>query len=97
MREPVVLLDQLEAGLGRVEALPGDDAEGEGDQRRPQRDPARVVERRLAFAAQDEDQQRADQRQDQQAGKDPRAGHQRIPPNRYQVAMSATPISIAKA
>ena len=33
-----------------------------------------------------QDQQRADQRQDQQAGEDPRAGHQRIPPNRYQVA-----------
>ena len=43
MREPVVLLDELEAGLGRVEALPGDDAEAERDQRRPQRDPARVV------------------------------------------------------
>ena len=43
VREPVVLLDELEARLGGIEASPGDEAENEGDERRPQRDPARVV------------------------------------------------------
>ena len=97
MREPVALLDKLKAGLGRIEAAPGDEAQREGEQRREQRDPARVSLGRLALARQQQDEQRADQRQRQDAGEDPGAVHRVTPPNRYQVVSAAAPSSIAKA
>ena len=98
VREPVVLLDELEAGLGRVEARPGDEAQHEGEERRAERDPARVALRRLRLAGQEEDERRRREWQDQEAREDPGTGHQqRPPPNRYQVASAATPSSIANA
>ena len=97
VREPVVLLDKLKARLRRVEAAPGDKAQHECDQRREQRDPARVSLGRLAISRQQQDEQRANQRQRQNAGEDPRAVHRVTPPNRYQVVNAAAPSSIAKA
>ncbi len=97
VREPVALLDQLKAGLGRIEAGPGDKAQGERDQGREQRNPARVSLGRFAVARQQQDEQRADERQRQDAGEDPGTVHRIAPLNRYQVVSAAAPISIAKA
>ena len=97
VREPVAFLDKLKARLRRVEAAPGDKAQHEGDQSREQGDPARVSLGRLAIARKQQDEQRANQRQRQNAGEDPRAVHRVTPPNRYQVVSAAAPSSIAKA
>ena len=97
VREPVVLLDELEAGLRRVEAAPGDEAQDEGDEGGEQRNPARVATGRLGVSRQQQDERRSDQRQDQKAREDPGTGHQRAPKKRYQVAKAAAPSSIAKA
>ena len=90
-----MLLEQLKTRLPGIEAPPGDKAQHERDERREERDPARVALRRFRLARQQEDKERADDRQQQEAGEDP--GHQRAPPKRYQVASAATPSSIAKA
>ncbi len=97
MREPVVLLDELEARLRKVKTTPGDEAQNEGDEGGEEGDPARVAPTRLGVSWQQEDEGRPDQGQDQEARKDPGTGHQRAPQNRYQVANAAAPSNIAKA
>ena len=62
--EPRRLLDELEIRLRRVEAPDQDQRHREGDQRGPQRDPARIAAGGFVVAAADIDQQRADQRQE---------------------------------
>ncbi len=80
-----------------IELAPGVNADEEGQDRGPQRDVARVLQRLLRLAAQQRNADRAGDGQDQQRREHPVVGHQRNPPNRYQVASAATPISIAKA
>ena len=58
----------------------------------------RALERTASLvAAQAQDEGRADERQDEEAGEDAEAEHQRAPVARYQVTRAATPISMAKA
>ena len=97
VREPVALLDKLKAGLRKDRSGPGDEAQGKRDQSRKQRNPARISLGRFAVTRQQQDEQRADQRQRQDAGEDPGAVHRVAPLNRYQVVSAAAPISIAKA
>ena len=70
----------------------------EGDRRRPQRDVIDVAPRDLVVAADDQDQQRADQRQEGDDGEDrPVAHREPHAANISQVISAATPISMAKA
>ena len=56
-----------------------------------------MLRRRRVVVALEQDERGADQRQDEEAGENAEAEHQRTPPSRYQVTKAATPISIAKA
>ena len=62
--DPVVVLDELEAGIAAVEARPHPQREHEGDERDDERDPARQFLAGLAVARHEEQDQRADQRQE---------------------------------
>ena len=85
MPEPShALLDELEAGIGGVEQRPGDEREQEGDDRRQQRGPA-DLRSAASSSPQEQDEGGADQRQDDEAGENAEAEHQRTPPSRYQV------------
>ena len=96
--EPGALLDELELGRAGVEAPDQDQRHREGDERGPERDPAGVALAGLVVAAQHQDEQRADQRQEGGDGEDRPARHQCAPPaNMNQVISAATPISMAKA
>ena len=68
-------LDHLEAGIGRIEAAPGDQRQDEGRDRRDQRRPAGVGVDRGLVAALRQDEGGADQRQDQETGEDTEAEH----------------------
>ena len=96
--EPGLLLDELEFGRGGIEAPDQDERDREGDQRGPERDPARIALSGFAVAAHQHDEQRADERQEGGDGEDRPAHHQPTPPaNMNQVMSAATPISMAKA
>ncbi|GCC48686.1 hypothetical protein chiPu_0032850, partial [Chiloscyllium punctatum] len=70
-RKPGRLLDELEVGRGRVEPRHQDQRHREGDQRGPQRDPARrAVGGLVAAPRQQIDQDRTDRRQEGRNGKD---------------------------
>ena len=66
-------------GVAGIEARPGDERKHEGHDRRGERRPAGVGAHRLLVAAQRQDEGRADERQDEQAGEDAEAEHQRAP------------------
>ena len=70
--------------------------EEEGEDRRPQRRPADVAERRFVFATLDENEEHAHQRQESDERKNGPA-HQCALPNMNQVMRAATPIIMAKA
>ena len=96
--EPAALLDELERGGGRVELRPGVAGESEHDAGGGQRRPFRITAaspRPLPRSSQDE--AGADEGQDDQAGQDAEAEHQRAPASRNQVISTVTPISMAKA
>jgi hypothetical protein len=96
--EPLHLLDELKIRLRGIEAPDQDQRHREGDQRGPQRDPARIAPRGLVVAAADIDQQRADYREEGNDGENGPGCHYWPPtPNINQVISPATPISIAKA
>ena len=70
----------------------------EGDERGPERDPARVALDGIRSSPRSTtDEQRADQRQEGDDGEDGPARHQRTPANMNQVISAAAPISMAKA
>ena len=73
--EPGALLDELEVGRGGIEAPDQNERDREGDQRGPQRDPARVARAGLVLAQQG-DEQRAGERQEGDDGEDRPARHQ---------------------
>ena len=62
-------------GSDDIEAEPDEEREDEGDERRPERDVIDVPPRRGPVAANGEDEQRADQRQEGDGGKDRPVGH----------------------
>ena len=95
--EPVRLLDHLEAGLRRVEADPDQKRQHEGEGRRQQRDVADVAPPDLVVVPDQENQGRADERQEGDRGENRPIGHQRELPSIIQVTSAATPISIANA
>ena len=96
--EPRPPLDELEFRRAGIEAPDQHQRDREGDQRRPQRDPARIALLGLAVAAQHHDEQRAGERQEGRDGKDRPAQHQPAPARTMnQVMSAATPISIANA
>ena len=74
--EPGMGLDELEGGACRVEPPPGPERQEERRDCREQRRPARVRAHRHVVAAQRQDEGRADERQDQEAGEDAEAEHQ---------------------
>ena len=96
--EPRGLFDELEIRTRRIETPDQDQRHRKGDQRRPQRDPARIAPRGLVVAAADIDHQRAENRQEGDDGENgPGCHHWPPKPNMNQVINPATPISIAKA
>ena len=96
--QPRRLFDELEIRIGGIEAPDQDQRHRKGDQRGPQRDPARIAPRGLVVAAADIDHQRAEHRQEGDDGEDgPGCHHWPPKPNMNQVISPATPISIAKA
>ena len=96
--EPLRLFDELEIRLRRIETQDQDQRHAEGNQRGPQRDPARIALCGLVVAAADIDQQGSDHRQERDDGEDrPGCHHWPPTPNMNQVISPATPISIAKA
>ena len=60
-------------------------------------DPAGIGPEGLLVATKRENEGCADERQDEEAGKEAEAEHQRAPKTRYQTTRTATPISIPKA
>ena len=100
-RDPVRPLDKLEGGGVRVEVDPQHDRQRKDDQRRPQRDKARVARDHRLVAARDQDEERADQRQKGDEREQRPVAHGLMPlaqcGSRYQVTNAATPISITKA
>ena len=97
LTKPGLLLQKLEAGIGNIKAVPGNQRQNERRQSCDQRRPARIVLHRRAITAQYEKESRADKRQSNQAGENTEAEHQCTPPTRYHVMIAATPISMAKA
>src|SRR5262249_38693110 len=96
--EPGLLLHELELGRAGVEAIEHDQGDREGDERRPQRDPARVAPFGLTVAAHHHDEQRAEQRQEGGDGEDRPAHDPPIRmPNMNQVTGAATPTGLATA
>src|SRR5687768_2712228 len=86
MRQPLAVLDELEAGVARVEAPPQEQRRREGDERHAERD---VAHGPLAFGAVTapagkQHQERAEQRQEDDCGEQ----HQRV---KYQPRIKTTP------
>ena len=94
--EPRPLFQELEFGRARIEAPEQDQRDRKGDERRPQRDPARVAHARFVLV-EERDEQRAGERQEGDDGEDRPARHPCAPENMNQVMKAATPISMAKA
>ncbi len=98
--EPGDLLDELELRRAGVEPRQQDERHREGDDGRPQRDPAGVAPGRLVLAAQHQNEEDARNRQEGRDGEDRPARHQCTPPcveNMNQVISAAAPSSMAKA
>ena len=96
--EPGLPLHELKLRRTRVEAVEQDQRNGEGDERRPQRYPARIAPLGLAVAAHGNDEQGADNGQEGRDGQDrPAHAQPTRPPNMNHVMKAATPISMAKA
>ena len=88
----VRLFDELEIRTGGVEAPDQDQRHREGDQRGPQRDPARVALRGFIVAAAEIDHQRAEHRQEGDDRKDgPGCHHWPPKPNMNQVIRPGDP------
>ncbi len=96
--EPGRLFLELEIRRGRIESPDQDQRHREGDQRRPQRRPARVAGDDIVLAPQRGDDQGTDQRQHRDDEQDRPARHGCNPPRSMnQVTRAATPISMANA
>ena len=94
--DPGALLDELEAGVARIEAEQHDQRQQEGDGGHDQRQALGVQALGLAVAAQeDEKHHRADQRQE--GDEREQAVHQWLAPMLSHAMISTRPITIAKA
>src|SRR5579885_450993 len=95
--EPALFLDELKARSRGVEPRIGIERQPKDDEGRRQSGPAGIVECRLVIPPEREDKGCANERQKDDAGKNPEAKHQRIPAAKYQVITAARPTSMAKA
>ncbi len=96
-REPLMLLDHLEAGIRIVEADPDEERDDEGEDRRQQRDVQDVAAAEAGILAGQQQQRHADQRQKGDRRENGPIGHQKELPSIIQVTRAAIPSSIAKA
>ena len=77
--EPGALLDELEAGLAMSNRPQATSETTKVDDRGAERDPAGIVLRRPRLAAQHQDEQRADEREDDQPGEVPKPNISGLP------------------
>ena len=95
--DPIRAFLELEAGVLDVEVDPQRQRSNEDDEARPERDIARIARDNRFVPARQQDEQRADQRQECDDGEPGEIGHGLFPTTRNQVISAATPRSMANA